>query len=64
MGACWPCFDHLRESKGSLSEFSDSLSTHSGEQDYPMLSSPDDLAEVLLGLASPAADGGTNPPEE
>jgi hypothetical protein len=27
---------------------------------YPMLSKPDDLAEVLLGLAPPAADGGTN----
>jgi pimeloyl-ACP methyl ester carboxylesterase len=31
---------------------------------YPMLSRPDDLAEVLLGLAPPAADGGTNPREE
>jgi hypothetical protein len=29
-----------------------------------MLSRPDDLAEVLLGLAPPAADGGTNPREE
>jgi hypothetical protein len=31
---------------------------------YPRLSRPDDLAEVLLGPAPPAADPGTNPREE
>jgi hypothetical protein len=31
---------------------------------YPMLSRPEDLAEVLLGLAPSAVDRGTNPREE